>query len=366
MNNIEQLVKMSRYAGNRFDLVQSGVGNSSVKLENGEMLIKASGVRLSQVSRQSNIATVSLKKVRDILTNPKLLSLSDKKTKEKIALNLIGQAIKDNSPRPSIETIFHAMFESRYVLHTHPIAVNLLVCRKNWRQVSSELFDSAVMCVDYKTPGVELAFEVKAELKKYEEKYGTRPTITFLQNHGLIINTDSFEEIIPMTEQVLGRLEDYFEIDTEKFKQVTKIADLINGAGETGYIAYLSQDQVINSLLPAHRHLFEQPPVFPAKVELCGISVCEIQNITDQKVVQKYQQQYFEWPKVVIFKNKVFFLAVDLHKAREMESVFKAHLLTLLNIKQEELNYLEGAEVEYLKNWEVDKYRNCGSVNNFV
>ena len=49
MNELNKLIKLSKYAGERFDLVQAGGGNSSVKLENGEMLIKASGFILSDV-----------------------------------------------------------------------------------------------------------------------------------------------------------------------------------------------------------------------------------------------------------------------------------------------------------------------------
>jgi rhamnose utilization protein RhaD (predicted bifunctional aldolase and dehydrogenase) len=37
MNEITDFVKYSKYAGQRFDLVQAGGGNSSVKLENVTM-----------------------------------------------------------------------------------------------------------------------------------------------------------------------------------------------------------------------------------------------------------------------------------------------------------------------------------------
>ena len=49
MNELENFILMSKYAGERFDIVQAGGGNSSVKLEDGSMLIKASGFSLSEI-----------------------------------------------------------------------------------------------------------------------------------------------------------------------------------------------------------------------------------------------------------------------------------------------------------------------------
>jgi rhamnose utilization protein RhaD (predicted bifunctional aldolase and dehydrogenase) len=40
MSEIKDFVEISKYAGERLDLVQAAGGNSSVKLDNGEMFIK--------------------------------------------------------------------------------------------------------------------------------------------------------------------------------------------------------------------------------------------------------------------------------------------------------------------------------------
>ncbi len=44
MNEMNDFIKISKYAGERFDLTQAGGGNSSVKNDDGTMYIKASGV----------------------------------------------------------------------------------------------------------------------------------------------------------------------------------------------------------------------------------------------------------------------------------------------------------------------------------
>ena len=46
-------VKMSQLAGSRSDYVQGGGGNTSVKLKNGQMAIKASGYCLKDIEKDN-------------------------------------------------------------------------------------------------------------------------------------------------------------------------------------------------------------------------------------------------------------------------------------------------------------------------
>ena len=69
MNEINELVEISKYAGERFDLVQAGGGNSSVKFENGEMIIKASGFLLSDVNEDGGYSRVHTNQIAKIVKN---------------------------------------------------------------------------------------------------------------------------------------------------------------------------------------------------------------------------------------------------------------------------------------------------------
>ena len=95
MDELSDFVQISRYAGERFDLVQAGGGNSSVKLDNDEMLIKASGFLLSEVTKDRGFSTVDTKKVANILTNKAIKSETNSRKRESIAANLINEAILD-------------------------------------------------------------------------------------------------------------------------------------------------------------------------------------------------------------------------------------------------------------------------------
>ena len=52
-------IHISRYAGMREDLVQAGGGNSSVKTAPGQMLIKASGFQLADITENTGYCAVN-------------------------------------------------------------------------------------------------------------------------------------------------------------------------------------------------------------------------------------------------------------------------------------------------------------------
>jgi rhamnose utilization protein RhaD (predicted bifunctional aldolase and dehydrogenase) len=189
MKELSGLIKISRFAGKRSDLVQAGGGNSSVKIGNGMMIIKSSGCRMEDVSANKCHVTVDRAKILALLRLPR----------QKIEKRY-ESFIKGLEQRPSMEMFLHALLK-KYVLHTHPISVNALVCRKDWQRVIKKLFPGA-MLVKYRTPGIELALEMERTFKTFFKISGKYPEIIFLQNHGLIISSNSPDKVISITENV--------------------------------------------------------------------------------------------------------------------------------------------------------------------
>ncbi|MCL2084901.1 MAG: class II aldolase/adducin family protein, partial [Oscillospiraceae bacterium] len=101
---LKEFARMSQTAGSREDYVQGGGGNTSVKLGDGLMAIKASGYRLRQVTETDGFAVVETETLRDV-------------TEERGYRPL----------RPSVETGVHALLGA-FVLHTHPVYANLALC----------------------------------------------------------------------------------------------------------------------------------------------------------------------------------------------------------------------------------------------
>ncbi|HAR62500.1 MAG: hypothetical protein DKM50_02665 [Candidatus Margulisiibacteriota bacterium] len=354
MNELEKFVKLSKYAGERFDLVQAGGGNSSVKLSDGSMIIKASGFLLSEMDTSKGYSKVDNARVISIMKNKELLTIADKKEKDSYAKNLMDEAIIDSQNRPSIETFLHALLDT-YTLHTHPLLVNIITAQADWEDQLNKLFENCLM-IKYKTPGIELASELNSQLESYINAHNIKPKIVFLQNHGLIVSARDDEEVIALTEVVLDKIEQYLAIDQSRYKLTTKISSLVNSLGQSSKIAYLSDDRNLCSLLESNKKSFFSKPFCPDKLVYCGISAVELQDISSTGPLIEYKHDYFELPRVIIYKENIFLIADTVKKAKEIEDVLKFHLLVMTSSKNNPI-CLEEKELMYLGNWEAEKYR---------
>lgn len=353
MSEINDLVEISKYAGERFDLVQAGGGNSSVKFDNGEMIIKASGFLLSDLTKENGYSRVLTKQIANIVKNQTILHATEKREREGLTSQLVKDATIDKMNRPSIETLLHS-FLLKYTLHTHPIVVNMIVIQKNWQDILSSIFVADTVCfVEYKTPGIELALALDTELKKFK----ITPNIIFLQNHGLIVTSNYKNDIKEKTESVLEKIENYLKIDMSKYKTTNKITYLFNSIEKTNNISYLSEDSFLSEMIIKDKELFVKTPFCPDSLVYCGIQSVEINDIFELKAIQKYKDKYYELPKVVIFKNNLYFIASNTKKAKEMEEVFKFHIMVLRQNSKCNVSFLELDELAYLSNWEAEKYR---------
>ncbi|MCT7433178.1 class II aldolase/adducin family protein [Aliarcobacter cryaerophilus] len=353
MNEIKDLVEISKYAGERFDLVQAGGGNSSVKFDNDEMIIKASGFLLSDVNENSGYSRVKTSQIANIVKNNQILNSEDKRERESITSNLVKIATIDKENRPSIETLLHS-FLYKYTLHTHPIVVNMIVIQKNWKEILKVIFkEKSIALVEYKTPGIELALELDKTLQNFKEI----PNIIFLQNHGLIITSEEKDEIKTIKEEVLSKIENYLKLNMSVYKLSNYISNLFRNIEENENISYLSEDIYINKQVVENQELFYSTPFCPDSLVYCGISCAKIENLSDTSALINYKNKYFELPKVILYQKNIFFRASSIKKAKEMEEVFKFHIMVLeQNIKNEK-NFLELNELAYLLNWEAEKYR---------
>jgi rhamnose utilization protein RhaD (predicted bifunctional aldolase and dehydrogenase) len=353
MKEVKDFIEISKYAGERFDLVQAAGGNSSVKLDNGEMLIKASGFLLSDVKDKAGYSRVFTAPVVAIVKNEEIINSANKRERESLTAQLLKEATIDKQNRPSIETLLHSLL-LKYTLHTHSIVVNMIVVRENCKVILNNIFkDDVIAFVGYETPGIELALALDQELQKFE---GT-PKIIILQNHGLIVTSDNKDEIGTLTEYVLEKIEKYLDIDMSKYKLTNSISRLFDSIGDSTNITYLCEDLYLNEQLQKNCKLFSNNPFCPDTFVYCGVSPVRIDSLSDTKSLLDYKLKTHELPKVIIYDGKLFFSASTLKKAKEMEEVLKFHIMALAQNENKKLNFLSKEELNYLSNWEAEKFR---------
>jgi ribulose-5-phosphate 4-epimerase/fuculose-1-phosphate aldolase len=170
MNVLEELGSLGRELG-ALRWVQGPGGNVSIKAD-GELVVKASGVRLRDVAGGAGHARVPLDEARRALE---------------------GDAGADarlfaRKPRPSLETYFHAL-DGRIVAHTHALGVLLYACssRKGPRPegVTGE--------VAYARPGRGVALAMKDVLVDAEEQ------AIVLLSHGVVVIAETAARAAALT-----------------------------------------------------------------------------------------------------------------------------------------------------------------------
>jgi rhamnose utilization protein RhaD (predicted bifunctional aldolase and dehydrogenase) len=201
---IDRLLDLSRQLG-REDrkLAILGEGNTSVRISEDTFVVKASGSNLATLS-QSGVTACRIAPFLELLNTE---SLPDHEIDER----LLAARVDPDSKKPSVEAMFHAWLLTlpgvNYVGHTHPVAVNTILCTQHARTFASRrLFPDEIVCcgtefvlVPYVDPGLKLAQAIRYAVTSSVEKIGRAPRVILLENHGMIALGGTPEAVLAAT-----------------------------------------------------------------------------------------------------------------------------------------------------------------------
>lgn len=162
-------------------------GNVSVK-EHGTLYVKASGVRVAAVASVTGHVGVPLEDATKALAGD---AAADERTFAR-------------SPRPSLETYFHAI-GGRIVAHTHPISALLAACASRVEEVGVD------GRIPYERPGRGLAVAI-AEARKSGES-----DVLLLDSHGLLVYADDVATAVEKSRAVDAACLAKFDADPTSF-----------------------------------------------------------------------------------------------------------------------------------------------------
>jgi len=192
--SLAELIRISNETGGDPTLVQGGGGNTSVKTADGKyMYIKASGTALKDMNQKQGWRRMRLDPVLAILKDKSLPKL-DASTREPKVVNMLLDACDDNIKtiaRPSVEAHLHACLNT-CVIHLHPSAAGAYVNAKDGKAKLEKLFKDEILpplWVPYTDPGFMLAKRIARLVNSYQDKFGKKPSILFLEKHGLFITS---------------------------------------------------------------------------------------------------------------------------------------------------------------------------------
>jgi len=172
---------------NRF-LVQGPGGNTSIKTDD-TLMIKASGMELADARDKEIFVAVDLAAAR-------------------AEINGTGDgscmaAVLDKSAglRPSIETTFHALLPHKFVFHYHSInSLGYSSSVQGRALINEKLQGLNWAAIPYRKPGLNLTLEIRKAMDSGS------PDIFILENHGVIVGSDSVRDAIARVNEVEERL----------------------------------------------------------------------------------------------------------------------------------------------------------------
>lgn len=326
----------------REDLVQAGGGNSSFKIDDNRMVIKASGYQLSDLTTETGYATVNYRLIRDdFLNSDHLEMMNDEDSKD-----IMKEAFLEGG-RPSIETFLHAV-SGRYTLHTHPIVVNAMTCRVGGMERLSELFPDALI-VPYATPGVELAKEYFKAIRKSKDQIKNL-NVVFLQNHGLVVSAETADEVIELTENITKTIERELKCNYESYHRLTnlwydfpqKIVWLVTDSN------ILNASDELNGIW---NHTF-----CPDCVVFLGKKILCLPDQYDKGEIESFIEKY-GYPVMINWHGDYYLVADSVKKALDTQSVMSFSAQVMLLNKDAKCSFLTDQEQNYLLNWDAEKYR---------
>ena len=201
---LQRLLELSHELGREERrLAILGEGNASARSSVGTFHVKASG---------SNLATLAGSGVSECRFAD-LVPLLDRRGMSDAAIDdaLFAARVDSSSRKPSVEAMFHAYLLTlpgvNFVGHTHPIAVNQVLCTRFARTFAKRrLFPDEIVCcgvesvfVPYLDPGLKLAHGIRAAVVAYIKRVARPPRLILLENHGLIALGATPESVLAAT-----------------------------------------------------------------------------------------------------------------------------------------------------------------------
>lgn len=327
---LNELLTLSHAVGNTPELVQGGGGNTSIK-KGDQMYIKASGGFLSEMTEKSGFTIVDAEKIHAYYRHKELHEKNNHAVEGR-AVAFINSIVSTEA-RPSMEVAMHA-FLGRVVVHTHPVFVNVLNCLKDGAERVRILADNLGLdittWVPYCNPGYNLATAIRSSVLDNQKM----PMVFFLQNHGIIVTTDTVQQAIDLT-LALNKCA------AEMIHQIFSIP-LLRKISDNFYFAEGTYD--IEDLAT---------PFFPDCVVYITNVISFAKNIEEAKIFLTNSHQ-----KIVLVKNGGILYKGGVQKVRAMHETLCAQIFIAQNTRTMGTPHsLTPEDVRYIAEMETERYR---------
>lgn len=316
----EDLVEFSHWCAQHYRLVQAGGGNLSLKISNEELLIKASGWRLGSITETQGLARVSMP-----IVDQALAQLADEShEREQYGREQLKRA-QLCSARPSMETWLHALFPHRFCVHVHDLGLLRLLCQRGEIAPLREKLGVPAWCVSYRTPGIELALEIKNQVKEFDELGAV-----LMKNHGVLYYGNDKEQLKKIIENIMSEFPTQGLVRPDRFEEREK------GDWHTSLDAQSASHPLA---------------LVPDDVVYWGGYLIEKDQLKSFEVAHGWS------PRVFVEEGRLVVRASSAREACDILEVYGANQWLREQIPLEQREYLTERDVDFLGNWEAEKFR---------
>ncbi|MBL0058737.1 MAG: class II aldolase/adducin family protein [Elusimicrobia bacterium] len=205
--------ELSRTLGQDLLLTQASGGNTSVKLDDQHFLVKASGLRLGEVTAEKGWVLADYQKIRNGV--PTLDKEEDVEAKSRAYQTLLASSTVTRGPKISLEAGLHALLPNPWVAHVHSIAGQLLglMPEDEARRLAFSLLgeDLEFHWIPPAIPGHDLCAKTAKHLSA--SRSGKTLSLWILQNHGVAWGSHSDKNILAAVDAFEGPIRKRFGLD---------------------------------------------------------------------------------------------------------------------------------------------------------
>ncbi|HNS20676.1 MAG TPA: SDR family oxidoreductase [Sedimentisphaerales bacterium] len=376
---LADLIRMSNITGKDPALVLGGGGNTSVKTEDGKhMYIKASGTALKDMNEQRGWRRLRIEPVLAIIQDRSLSKL-DAIARENNVVSRLLDACDDglaHGARPSVESHLHALLKS-HVIHLHPLVVSAYVNAKNGERELAKLFAGEKfppLWVPYADPGYMLAKKIAALVEGYVAEHGGKPSILFLEKHGVFVTADSANAALRLVGKVIDLCKS--KIKTPGATRIkTPLADEITAAklmirkavfettGQYVPVSFFPPTESIAAFLKHRdaRALLDAPALHPEELVFSNGPALWVEDLDAGKIARKLQvrtDRTHKTPYAFIVKDFGLFIAADKSLVPLAAEMAGGSVAVRMNAHRfGGVLGLSKREQDFINNWESEAFR---------
>ena len=376
---LADLIKISNTSGKDPALVLGGGGNTSVKTADGRyMYIKASGTALKDMDGKIGWRRLNIEAVLSILQD-KAIPKMDPVKRETEVVNRLLLSCDDkvaSGARPSVESHLHALLES-HVIHLHPLVVAAYVNAKDGRtRLEKQMAKGNIvpLWVPYTDPGYMLAKRIAKLVGEYEAEHGRKPSVLFLEKHGLFVTANSANAALRRVRQVIQLCTEGLKTPRAKSIKLpsaecvteTKLAlrqALYVATGQYVPVSYYPTLEAVPAFM-AHREakkLLSTPALNPDELVYANGTALWVETLKAEAVARKLKslaERGQKVPAAFVVKGLGLFVAAEKGMANLIADITETSLkIRMYAAAMGGVLALTKREQDFINTWESEAFR---------